>query len=198
MIDQQHLRKNINMILFQATDEERAKGERWYANAGFIASGMGAEYGYTKAQACGIIAALSPRTEWHQNLLIAERFMRGEECIRQTGNNLEKAARIAEESEPEVIAAILFGRGGRKVEAFYYNLTGDHTYVTIDRHAFDLALQSDEWKTLTPSRHSALVMAYTAVAEANHLQVCQVQAITWLTWRRMKGYTNKEASWHVE
>lgn len=109
-------------------------GHQWYEKAHEEATKLGK--GDTKRGA-GIIAALSPLSDWSRNVREANELVK-------TGNverallpaNVEKARRIHEGEEPEKVL------GGHKVTNFFQNIhdPSNPSPVTIDRHAYDIAM----------------------------------------------------------
>lgn len=109
-------------------------GHQWYEKAHEEATKLGK--GDTKRGA-GIIAALSPLSDWGRNVREANELVK-------TGNverallpaNVEKARRIHEGEEPEKVL------GGHKVTSFFKNIhdPSNPSPVTIDRHAYDIAM----------------------------------------------------------
>jgi len=151
-------------------------------------------------QAVGVIAALSPGLNWGLNLLQAEEFIR--EWAKGTrGNklpivgvygyrNVKKSIRILDGERPLDVL------GGDKVRSFYANIldpTGME--VTIDRHAKGLALRSNSVKgataeadgIVTPAEYPYYAKHYVKIADRLGLIPNQLQAICWVTWRRLKG-----------
>jgi hypothetical protein len=78
--------------------------------------------------------------------------------------------------------------GGDKVRAFYRNLTGDFSCVTIDRHA--IAISGWDGKGLsaagvpTSRLYARVQTAYKFAGERLNLTGAEAQALTWNHWRR--------------
>jgi hypothetical protein len=81
--------------------------------------------------------------------------------------------------------------GGPKVRAFYSAiLSGGATeQVVVDRHAYDLASNTrGAHLSLTPRRSFVTAENYRGAAtrlrkRGIEITACQLQAVTWLTWR---------------
>ena len=188
-IDQLSMRHNILEVYEQATADERAKGLEWYDNAHLITLGLAAKSGVRHWKVCGIVAALSPQCEWYRNLTLTKRFLLGEREGLHATTQLKKADAIILASSIREVSDIVYGKKSYKTEAFYHNLLGESDWVTVDRHALVIAVRG-EWKHLTRLRYRELTVAYSLLAGELGLEPSQLQATTWLTWRRMKGHMN--------
>jgi hypothetical protein len=176
--------RNILKVYNAATDEEREQGMNWYQAAFTFARGLSERYGVTTHAAAGIIAALSPQTDWDRNLILAETVCRTRKAAKgQTGANNAKALAIVNGGRP---ADVL---GGNKVRAFFDNLVfGNMSHrVTIDRHAYGIAeatLEQPKPSTLSnPTRYGYYEDAYRDAASLLGIHATELQAITWVVWR---------------
>lgn len=190
---QEQLMDNIYHVYQQATRDEQVKGRRWYANARLLIKGLAETYFCKDFQVAGVVAALSPQCEWHRNLELTEKFLQGQRHGLHTGDSLSKAEGCLVAADVSEAFSILLGSKGWKVSNFFYNLLGLGG-VTIDRHALDIAVPDGLWKWMTESRYDQLATAYTSLAIELGMEAHELQAVTWLCWRRMKGYENIEAT----
>ena len=173
---------NILATLKRATASEIDHGASWYPMANAIASECPAG---TEAGA-GIIAALSPMMPWERNVMLARRtFEAGTLDGGALTSNVLKANRImAGESPLDVL-------GGDKVRSFFTNIVdpmGDN--VTVDRHAHDIAMgrfYTDKERRIGKRVYREIADEYREVADMVGIPVPGTQAITWVTWRRVKG-----------
>lgn len=193
--------ENITAVYHQATNYERTKGSVWYDLANGIAQKLSNESGYTVTQCAAVIAALSPQTSWYQNIQLAHKVLvDGEVFGIHTSDVMRKCDLIMNDwqhaTDPFVMGAYVFGTKGHKTESFFHNIMGDTGVVTLDRHAIDIALGSDKperfW--ITEKRYFAMAEAYMLAALQLGIQPSQLQAITWLAWRRMKGLKDDDAT----
>lgn len=128
----------IHATFAAATDAQWAEGAVWYQTAHAGAADLADAYGLTTRQAAGIIAALSPQTEWTLNLTLAADL-----CATGTAghyrNALDKAQAILAGAEPLDVL------GGPKVRSFFRNIAEPDRPgpVTIDRHAVAIAAGTD-------------------------------------------------------
>lgn len=192
--------------LASATDLEQGMG--WYQRAYDLAVRFIHTYdGLLLGQAIGVIAALSPNNKWVRNCRDAESMIRlwhqGQDPrqakVCTFSKNKEKAARILElESvDTEIIQDIL---SGQKVVAFYRCISGFNDTVCVDGHAYAIWLGERVPTTQTPkiskATYAAITRSFVLVSERS-IELCgrsltpaQVQAVTWVTYRRILGYVD--------
>lgn len=181
----------IEACLAAAADDEHSDGRQWYPAARSIAQIVASGLGIPVEHGAGIVAALSPQCSWDENVVRALAFADGDD-VAGLADGLGKAKRIAAGEHPETVL------GGRKVRSFYRNIIGQHSAVTVDRHAvaivFDRALSDREIKILErPGPYSLIAAAYRSVARRHGFAPAELQAITWLAWRRLKSWDGEES-----
>ena len=124
---------NIIKQWHQATPDQVARGRSWYQTANQI--------GYMIAdgdavKGAGVLAALSPMTEWGENVKLAsEAFAKGG-ASGTFGDACRKAARIMSGEDPANVLPM-----DMKTGHFYRSNINpaDPEPVCIDRHAHDIA-----------------------------------------------------------
>lgn len=174
---------------FRATSPaDREAGASWYLDARELAREMALEYGVADRVAIGVIAALSPQTQWWQNVMLARQVLRTGFMVQgHTQDTIVKVNRIILGEAPlEVL-------GGSKVRSFARNIaTGaldDWDHVTIDRHAWRTVCGRHELgkRNSVPSAGYALaVAAFIRAAQILNVEYgaswtpAQVQAIVWV------------------
>jgi hypothetical protein len=174
---------NILNVLNQATDAEIEAGRNWYREANELAWNL-STHGDVSSPA-GVIAALSPRMPWGRNKELAVRAFADGHASGTLGNSVRAANRILAGEDPLDVLK------GDKVRSFYLNILGDTDAVTVDRHALEVYLGKRFADKDRPSVGKRLYReasdAYrTAAAEAARpLTPRDLQAITWLVWRRI-------------
>ncbi len=177
---------NILDVYTQSSPGDIASGLRWYEAAKQECSNLARRNNVKLGQAIGIVAALSPRVNWGRNVIAAQNFIRGIPG-EGFGANKIKAAKILEGSNPVDILR------GDKVTAFYSNILRPHSSVavTIDRWAIRVTLGSDSWKvkvnTPTAKQYIQLGNEYRESAALVSLRPLELQAITWVTIKRLCG-----------
>lgn len=183
---------NVRSVLTQATDAELLTGASWYAETREELRQLGSQLGFDLKVTAGVFAALSPANRIDQNWI-------------DTRNLLEAAREVDSEEVPDWLKVSTWHRNKRlawqiargdawidspKCGAFVQNLLGNEDVVTVDRHAFNVAIGeqlviSEKGPKITTRRYQLVAEAYRQVAEEFGLSPAQVQAITWLTWRRL-------------
>jgi len=120
-----------------ATTADKEVGANWYARAYLEVCMLADDFGVSLGTAAGVVASLSPNNRWDQNLTDARAVLgavkRGASWESITVStyqaNKVKAFTIAEDG------AVWPTLRGPKVEAFYHNLCGALSRVTLDSHA---------------------------------------------------------------
>jgi hypothetical protein len=188
--------QNIVNTYQRATPELIRGGNEWYDRANEVANSIG---GGDVRRGAGILAALSPRTDWKRNIDLAHQLIKTGNAATM-GANVLKARRIHEGEDPlEVL-------GGHKVTNFFHNIhnPNDPQHVTIDTHAVNLAVgnpfvgqggkQTGEKPTDAEKvfgaagRYNHFVHAYKRAAGELEVGIPnKVQAVTWVTHRGTIG-----------
>jgi hypothetical protein len=188
------VRANILKVYSQARPDERESGMYWYETAHNDARAIAERHGVTVMQAGGVIAAISPGLEWGLNLIQANEFIGAFKAKRKLPSvgaygrkNVAKALRILNGENPYDVLPLT----GPKVRAFYYCISEPLTAesVCIDRHARCLAYYKvrdrSETSIVRPAEFRRLAAVYVQLARELGLRPHQLQAITWVTWKRI-------------
>jgi hypothetical protein len=177
---------NILRVYTRADSRDIAQGRIWYRDANAIASRIS---NGDVVKGAGVIAALSPQIHWNVNILFAERAFRMRKASGHYKGLCRKANDIMRGAKPlDVI-------GGFKSRSFYQNIVNpsDAQAVTVDRHALGIAcgkVLSDKVRKNLSKRatvYNAIATMYREAATMLGMLPCELQAITWLTWRRELG-----------
>lgn len=177
-------------VFQQATEDERRDGINWYREAHSIASKLDPA---NVERAAGIIAALSPMMPWDRNIHLAHRTYLDGSASGALGANVVKANRIFNGEAPLDVLS------GDKVRNFFQCIAEPSSdAVCIDRHAFDIAVgkvtNNDSRAQLgRKGVYETFAKAYVRAARTlsklygTHISPSEVQAVTWVVWRRLKG-----------
>lgn len=177
---------NILDVYNQASPLDIASGLRWYGSAKLECKNLARRNGIGIDKAIGIVAALSPRVNWGRNVIAAQNLIRGIPG-EGFGANKVKAHKILEGSDPSDILR------GDKVTSFYSNISrpSTSTSVTIDRWAIRVTMGAEHWssKVNTPTAKQYLQLGneYREAAALVGLKPLELQAITWVTIKRLCG-----------
>lgn len=201
--------KNIHYVVEQASSGELQRGLAWYAEAHLFAAALADRFNTSPRVAAAVIAALSPQISWERNILDAETFMReapeyvsmDKVPVSATLASRQKAYDIMLSGDVE----LLHTKTGPKVWAFFQCINDpEHSdAVCVDRHAAGVAY-GKPFRGKDEARMAALLKnrirkrdrkastgyeriaeAYRQAAQKLHQKPHQVQAITWLVWRRI-------------
>ena len=164
----------------------------WYQEAYRISCQLAQKHNTQTERVAGVIAALSPLKRWDKNIQLADDLFSGRK-VGHTTNMVNKANKVAS-ADIKDIPAIL---NGNKITDFYSNIinpTCDNR-VTIDRHAIMIAmggvhLSKEDLISLsnTNKRYTAIADAYRRAAKKLGVRPLEVQAVTWVVWRKIKSY----------
>ncbi len=69
-----HIADNLKFLYSKVPAAVREANAKWYESAHGLAQRRSAEHGYTPEQTAGVIASLSPQTEWDTNVSLAKRL----------------------------------------------------------------------------------------------------------------------------
>lgn len=192
--------RNITKAYGNATESEVNEGLEWYSEANRIANKLSLDGLLDKRNgmpetAAGVLAAVSPQTQWEHNILIAAHLITGEPLTKgmfQTNVRLNQARRIINGERPSDVLK------GRKVRAFYVCILEpyNHDTVVIDRHAMCaaegrlMARQEQNKVGHSKALYQMYAEAYFAAADQLSLLPCELQAIVWVSWRNL--HANKK------
>tara|TARA_B100001094_G_scaffold248322_1_gene245345 strand:- start:1863 stop:2465 length:603 start_codon:yes stop_codon:yes gene_type:complete len=195
-------------MYFSSSKVDRVKGKNWYSNAYSIACTLGKKYGVHSNTVSAVISALSPSNKWNRNVEDAEMMLRANaydlnliECKPSTyGKQKLKAIAIIEGnvSNDETLKRIL---SGQKTKSFYANIStnGKTTDCTVDGHAYNIwngtVTNLNDVPNMTPKTYKMIQEDYrqaaieiSAITESETgeiLTASEIQAITWVAYRRI-------------
>jgi hypothetical protein len=143
-----------------------------------------------------VIAALSPNNKWERNVsnaadMIAV-FLSGgtvEMCKPSTYLKMRDKAWLILEQMPATDAEVIKVLNGQKITSFFLNIMGINT-CTVDGHAFNIAngkrigLTKPE-VNITKGQYKELQDAYKRAGKRVGLKAFEIQAITWVVWKRI-------------
>lgn len=173
--------ENVLTVWHEATDTQRESGMGWYDFAHDFALDI-SDGDITRG--AGVIAALSPNKAWDQNMILARRAFDNGQASGTLGNAVGKANAILAGADPLDVLG-----NGLKTRNFYLNIARPECAeaVTIDRHAYDVALgernAENKRLSLTPGRYEAFCVSYRDAAQEVGVIPQQMQAVTWEAWR---------------
>lgn len=180
---------HIVALVKDATTEEHAGGLVWYPAFSRAIAAYGEQHGLSREESLALFAALSPRARINRNwanFKAACETHTTEQCVCLTGCHRAKVEKFL-----AGLSSVTQVTSGDKVTAFYANLAGDLSQVTIDRHAIAGALgHCPDNLTLSHAQYRGFALVFQAASKLLELEPAQVQAIAWIVWRRQKGMTD--------
>lgn len=169
---------NILNIYDQCTADEFNAGVGWYP----VAHELAVDLGVGARSGAGVFAALSPQLSWTSNITAAQNLVQNDDPNPAgIGKFVGRARDIRDGADPDIIL------GGRKVRSFYRNIFEPSRPgpVTIDRHAVAIATNHDVKSLEKNGFYVMVAAAYRGAARLAGLLPSEMQACTWLTWRRL-------------
>ena len=183
---------NILRVFDSATQSQLEAGMTWYADAYNLATQLDPE---DPRRGAAVIAVLSPLKSWSENIRLARLAYANRGLTWGTlKDHVNKVNRLMQGESPETVVS------GNKVVAFFNGIAanGETDIVTIDRHAFDVAVgkrNTDQTRGQISRRgrggYADCERAYVRAARARGVFAAQVQAVTWVAWRAEHGGKRK-------
>jgi len=193
--DGEMIKDNLQWMYDNVTQKDYQEGKGWYASANSFSFYLSNKYGVSQIKTSGIIAAFSPLKEWNLNKRMAEEFIEsGGTFYRHTASQGGKAISIYNSNDDK--GYIESSLGGQKTINFFNNIYNpkDENYVTIDRHHLYICLKEDV-QTCTNKQYHLIKKNTIEFSKSVNLKPCEVQAMLWVTWKRLKKEWNgKEKS----
>lgn len=185
-------KKNVQKVLDAATELEWNEGKLAYQLYHDTLSEIAAATNLPVNRVAGCFSALSPNSDYLGNLRSAKTV-----CLGYAGGKSESSCTVSTYKHNRAKAwRILDGEHfysvykGLKVRNFWRNLTepDNPEAITIDGHMNNIwegraRVMSDSG--LSRLRYDKLAWEFRRVAKAENLLPCQLQAILWLTWKRL-------------
>lgn len=181
----------IMLVYAQGRPEEVDAGIGWYQLAHEHCLGLVDEFGRSLEVTAGVVAVLSPRLQWDDNLRRAREVLGGNRG-RGLGRSLDDAEALM---QGRTIEEVLFdeARINFKVRAFFDNLVDPDgsQRVTIDRHIwsmiFDARGMRDDHVPTKEAHYRHAEGLFRQSANILGMRPLELQAICWVIWRRKFG-----------
>ena len=191
--------QTITAVYNLATLTDKNQGLNWYARALTFAVQLSDLYNIETTTIVGVIAALSPRNRWERNMQDAESMvkvyanggdyddlMELKVCTFTAGKNKAAAILTNKVSDRAELLTIL---NGPKLCEFFNCILGDVDDVCIDGHAYSIWVGDRITLANVPSIGKKLRQTikadYQQAAKDLNVKSHELQAITWVTWRRL-------------
>ena len=202
--------ENIKGVYYLSKAYEKKHGEIWYKVANKSCGAIAKKTQMHSAIVVGVLSALSPNNKWERNIIDTENICMAyksdipldEVKVCTYNANKQKAIKILgilDKGSMDLENDIREILNGNKVKAFFkciHNYETNKTTVCIDGHAKAIyigekfALSSNS-SNVTNKQYRIISQAYIdATKEINESEGTsylpyQIQAITWVAWRRI-------------
>lgn len=182
------IKQQTNRILKlyeRATGPEESAGLVWYKEAQNFAIDVANEYDLTIRQVSQLISLLSPQKKWEQNKADVISFLDG------STSSIFSTKKTLSECEAVVDSNFEIPQSRLKTYAFAkcieYAHDEKHDPVVIDRHAIKIAYgqQSAKPIIITEKRYRDASEAYVLASKKLGIRAHELQAITWVTYKRI-------------
>jgi hypothetical protein len=179
---------NILEMYDLSTQWDKSEGMGWYPYARQECFDLAKRHEVDPRRVVWSVAALSPMLKWERNIAAAGAVLRGAAKFQGVfSSNIEKAWHILwDTSDWERWLA------GNKVNCFARNIWGETDTVTIDTWAWRIWAKSDLFAA-PPNLEKLywdIAADYREAARQVGLEARQLQAITWVTIRRIANSRN--------
>lgn len=176
----EQIEANILATFKRANKDQVLSGSTWYGDALDYIRTLAAGTSHSVETVAAVMSAVSPRMPWGRNKRIAaeliDRFSRMDTYKGLgLGANMFLAYTYLNGSDPAVTLK-------NKRFAFWRNLSGDLSYVTVDVHATRLAMNDMSYDG-PGDCYNMISDCYIRVADKLNIAPAVLQAITWVVWR---------------
>jgi len=175
----------IQKILNLATKTEIENGKNWYLDAYNFALEVSTDYSLTVSQVSQLISLLSPQKKWEQNKSDVVNFLNNDTgSIFSTKKTLSECVAVVDQDFTIPQNRMKTFAFAKCIEEAKDNTTDP---VVIDRHAIKISYGQMNAKPIiiTDLRYKESELAYRMVARENKLRAHEVQAITWVAYKRI-------------
>jgi len=192
--------KNIIAVYKMATPDEIKQGIEWYLNATSDCKNIADRLRLPLHIVIGVVSALSPNNKWKRNIVNADElctaFINGQDMDSikvSTYHKMKQKAWSILRLMPTYDDAVTI-LNGKKIVSFFKNINGDESEITIDGHARNI-YYNDRQGLTTPntnikkSEYADIQVAYLRASKKLGIKAYELQAITWVAWRRIHGIT---------
>lgn len=194
--------ENLRATYRRATPEEIEQGKRWYAVANQRARTLAEEHDLPLATVAQVIAALSPRRRWAQNLADAGKVIA---AWRQDPNDPYRPRIALPAGRRPLKRAYDILNGGQvtgpKCRGFAETIAdpAQEACLVVDTHvahAWAGKLHGDS-ATISIGLYRRICQALRQLAAETGLTASQVQAIIWLVTKRLKVERKRGKTWQT-
>ena len=141
---------------------------------------------------------MSPNNKWERNIVnakdLCKAFIDGQDMDSikvSTYHKMKQKAWHILETMPTYDETITI-LNGKKIVSFFRNISGDETDITIDGHARNIYYNDRQGLTTANTNirkleYLDIQKAYLRASKKLGIKAYELQAITWVVWRRIHG-----------
>jgi len=178
----------INKYMANASASEVKQGLNWYSEARGLCVQLAERYHVSISQVAQVISVLSPQKKWETNKLEVVALFNEVYNGIKPGFKYFATRQAIEECKAIIIGNFSIPAKRTKTYSFADNIADkESTEVTIDRHALRVAYD-DKSATLdkvSTKQYREAREAYRIVADQHGVKAYEVQAITWVVYKRI-------------
>lgn len=171
------VRRNVRSVYAERTPEFHALGLSWYDDAMALGQEIAGVCGVSLEHAAVMIAHLSPRCRWSENVRLARQLAMTGTATGTIHKHVDRARLALTASDPWTT----FGKAP-KTRSFAGNIAGNLSCVTVDVWASRVAGITEQ-QLGRVGVYEAVAHAYRLEAKRAGILPAQLQAITWITIR---------------
>ena len=171
-----------------ATEQEIEDGMQWYCEAREFSRDMAKLANKSRQQIAQLISLFSPKKEWGQNKKEVKSFILEEMYGIKPIKGYFMTKKGMAEAREILHTDYRIPDHRTKTWSFADNIADNESNaITIERHAIKVAYGQESSKEIliTAKRYRQARTAYARVAEKYGLKGYELQAITWLTYKRI-------------
>jgi len=189
-----NIRKMYKYALANLTEQDIEEATHWYNTAQDEAKQIAERLDMPVYIVVGVMAALSPNNKWERNLTnayeLCKAFQDGQGMDSVKVSTYHKMKEKAWDILTEIpdYDTLILRLNGKKIVSFFRNIMGEDD-ITIDGHARNIYYNervglTDNKTNIGVKEYAKLQEEYLTVAKEYDLLGRQMQAITWVAWKK--------------
>ena len=189
-----NIRKMYKYALANLTEQELNNAKHWYDEAQQEARQIAERLDMPVYIVVGVMAALSPNNKWERNLVNAYELCKafqdgqGMDSVKVSTYHKMKEKAWGILTEFPDYETVIVRLSGKKIISFFRNIMGEDD-ITIDGHARNIYYNervglTDAKTSIGKKEYVKLQKEYLTVAKEYDMLGRQMQAITWVAWKK--------------
>jgi hypothetical protein len=189
-----NIRKMYKYAIANLTEQEQHNAKHWYDEAQQEARQIAERLDMPVYIVVGVMAALSPNNKWERNLVNAYELCKafqdgqGMDSVKVSTYHKMKEKAWGILTEFPDYETVIVRLSGKKIISFFRNIMGEDD-ITIDGHARNIYYNervglTDAKTSIGVKEYAKLQKEYLTVAKEFDMLGRQMQAITWVAWKK--------------